>query len=281
MPDAPCDDRRASLWRAFVPRWAHEPLSGEGAARFGGRWNSVGRAGALCGLRAFHGLGRIQSGLRSTSGADRAARACRCKAGRSDATPRCSPSLAWTPAFTNANGAPTSIAAPFQQPTNLRETLARPKAFDGVVYPSFMSPGGTCVALWRWNAPGAPSLKVIDPEGRLPKAPLPGSRSPAYPCPMFTSRPAARIDTEKPDNRSTSAITISVKNTECAAPLTSRNSTRKATKTKVESRWSTTDAVGGARRLHHLDEQQDQPITTSTSPSVMVKTPPDIIANGE
>ncbi len=27
------------LWRAYVPRWAYEPLSGEGAARHGGRWN--------------------------------------------------------------------------------------------------------------------------------------------------------------------------------------------------------------------------------------------------
>jgi RES domain-containing protein len=51
----------------------------------------------------------------------------------------------------------------------LRETLLA-EGFDGVVYPSFMSPGGRCVALWRWNALGAPSLKVIDPEGRLPKS---------------------------------------------------------------------------------------------------------------
>lgn len=29
------------LWRAYVPRWAHAPVSGEAAARFGGRWNPV------------------------------------------------------------------------------------------------------------------------------------------------------------------------------------------------------------------------------------------------
>jgi RES domain-containing protein len=42
---------------------------------------------------------------------------------------------------------------------------------DGVVYPSFMSPGGTCVALWRWEAPSKARLSVVDPEGRLPSSP--------------------------------------------------------------------------------------------------------------
>lgn len=45
----------------------------------------------------------------------------------------------------------------------------RARGCNGVIYPSIMSPGGSCVALWRWNAEGAPTLRVIDPEGRLPK----------------------------------------------------------------------------------------------------------------
>lgn len=39
----------------------------------------------------------------------------------------------------------------------------------GLIYPSFMSPGGTCVALWNEN--DAPGLEIIDPDHRLPKTP--------------------------------------------------------------------------------------------------------------
>ena len=52
----------------------------------------------------------------------------------------------------------------------LREKLIR-QGFDGLVYPSFMSRGGTCVALWNWNHTGAPDLVVVDPEHRLPMTP--------------------------------------------------------------------------------------------------------------
>jgi RES domain-containing protein len=51
---------------------------------------------------------------------------------------------------------------------NLRERLLS-EGFDGVIYPSLMSRGGSCVALWRWNEPGAPRLQAIDPERLLPR----------------------------------------------------------------------------------------------------------------
>ncbi len=33
-----------------------------------------------------------------------------------------------------------------------------------------MSPGGSCIALWRWNDDGAPKLEIVDPDDRLPRS---------------------------------------------------------------------------------------------------------------
>jgi RES domain-containing protein len=44
------------------------------------------------------------------------------------------------------------------------------EGIDGVIYPSFMSSGGSCVALWRWNEKDGARLEVIDPDHRMPKA---------------------------------------------------------------------------------------------------------------
>lgn len=157
------------LWRAYVPRWAHAPLSGEGAARFGGRWNPAGEptiyaARELSTAWAEYNQGFVQhpaliaqlelSGARMANltdadmleslGLDLEIHRCEWRAdldrGKVPAT--------W----------------------GLRTELLS-QGFDGVIYPSFMSPGGTCVALWRWNGRGEPTLEVVDPDGRLPKSP--------------------------------------------------------------------------------------------------------------
>lgn len=158
-----------TLWRAYVPRWAYAPVSGEGAARFGGRWNPVGMATiyAACELStawAEYNQGFVQhpaliarlelTGAKLADltnnktldalGIDRAINECQWRyaldQGRRPETHRVQKDL---------------ISA----------------GFDGVIFPSFMSHGGSCVALWRWNGRNAPQLKVIDPEGRLPRNP--------------------------------------------------------------------------------------------------------------
>lgn len=163
MPDVP---EPLTLWRAYVPEWAHAPLAGEGAARFGGRWDAKGRPAlyAACELStawAEHNQGFIQhpativqlllTGARLTDARD-ASLLARYDAER--AIHRCE----WR-AILEAGGMPETHV--------LTRRLAA-DGFDGVVYPSFMSPGGSCVALWRWNALDAPVLSVIDPEGRFP-----------------------------------------------------------------------------------------------------------------
>lgn len=165
----PEDGQEEILWRAYVPRWAHAPLSGEGARRFGGRWNPVG-AVAIYAARemstawAEYNQGFVQhpaliaqlqlSGARLAVLTD-AARLS--EFGFSDELHRCE----WR-ADMDAGKVPDSHKA--------REELME-RGFDGVVYPSFMSPGGHCVALWRWNGEEGPQLRVIDPEHRLPRTP--------------------------------------------------------------------------------------------------------------
>lgn len=166
MPDP---TTRHTLWRAFVPRWAHLPLSGEGAGRFGGRWNPVGAptiyaAFELSTAWAEYNQSFVQHpaliaqlelvGAQLVDLTDSAALASR---GAAPDIHQCE----WRDMVDRGIVPPAYV---------LRDRLLA-DGCDGVVYPSHMSPGGRCLALWRWNAPDAPQLIAVDPEHRLPKTP--------------------------------------------------------------------------------------------------------------
>lgn len=167
MPDPEHSGAKVTLWRAFVPRWAFAPLSGEGAARFAGRWNPVGEptlyaARELSTAWAEYNQGFVQHPalivemvLTGARLADVTTDRLLAEYGLDDAIHRCE----WRSDLDDCIEPATH---------KLRKRLLK-DGFHGIVYPSFMSRGGTCVALWHWNRSGAPTLEVTDPEGRLPK----------------------------------------------------------------------------------------------------------------
>lgn len=166
MPD---ETAELTLWRAYVPRWAHLPLSGEGASRFGGRWNPLGAptiyaARELSTAWAEYNQGFVQHPALVAQLKLAGARLADLIEPNSLEAFGASPDLhrcEWR-AVMDRGELPETHA--------LRMRLLA-GGFDGVIYPSFMSRGGSCVALWRWNAPDAPLLRVMDPDGRLPRTP--------------------------------------------------------------------------------------------------------------
>ena len=159
-------------WRAHDPRWSFRPLSGDGAAIHGGRFNSKGMPALYVALdpmtaikeaaqgfaRKFEPLVLCTYEIDCEDIVDLRSEADRQKAGVEEADLAC----AWF-----------AEAAAGHEPPSWR--LAR-KLFAegaaGMLAPSYAVAAGAADAnlvLWRWSDRLPHKVKVFDPSGRLPK----------------------------------------------------------------------------------------------------------------
>lgn len=158
------------LYRAITPRYAAEPLSGEGARRFGGRFNAKGRPAlylacdVMTALNEANQIGHLQPTTVVSYQADISPLFdCRDAGALAAAGLEAEKlfALGWRDEMRAGQLSASQQAA---------EALAA-KGYAGLIYPS-LAPANRarrealCIALWRW--PDAPaSLQVIDDEDRL------------------------------------------------------------------------------------------------------------------
>lgn len=161
------------VYRALNPRWAAQPLSGAGAAAFGGRFNLPGVAALYCSLspltalREANQVGDLQPTVlvcyraaiaKVFDGRDAAA------LGAYDMTSAALADPGWRLAMRDRGSAPT------------QDFAARLSAggYSGLLVPSFARAATADdynLVLWRWGQHPSAELTLIDDEGRLDLAP--------------------------------------------------------------------------------------------------------------
>jgi RES domain-containing protein len=156
-------------WRMLSPRWQHEPLSGAGAARNGGRWNAKGAPALYLSFDHATAIAEYMQGLVHPGTLapydlavpdilDLTDPALRAQAGVPDSLL----TLPWR-ALRDLEG---------RAPDSWRLAQEAFEAdFNGLRAPSALGRGVNLV-LWRWNK-GRTDVRVVDPLKDLSPPPVP------------------------------------------------------------------------------------------------------------
>jgi RES domain-containing protein len=156
-------------YRAHHPRWAHDPLSGEGARRHGGRFNPPGLATLYTSLDLRTAWSEFQQDfVRKGQAATIVCYECRLHGvlDLTNAEVRGEWRIAWE-----------SLSCPWEYMMRIEQQIPPSQALgqwlatipevEAILTPSFANgaPGGTNLVLFHWNSE---TVTVIDDADRLP-----------------------------------------------------------------------------------------------------------------
>ncbi len=163
---------RGRCYRAHDPAWAFTPLSGQGAAITGGRFNRKGEPTLYLSLDIMTSFGECTQGF-----TNRLQPLTMCEydvdadgiADLHDDSGRAAHNVAYADL---ACGWLTFQLAGKQAPSWLVADRLKASGHNGMIVPSFVPGAGAAnlnLVLWRWGPELPHKVDVYDPSGRLPK----------------------------------------------------------------------------------------------------------------
>ena len=158
---------RQRFWRVLAPRWAHEPLSGAGAARLGGRWNPRDVPALYMSADLLTAVAEYEQELGIRPGTF-----CAYQVDVAGVLDLRAPEV-----LTACRIDPAIRFAPWKHILLVEER--RPSSWDladqlisagiaGILVPSTRLAGGTNLVLWRWNDRADRAVTALDPQRDLP-----------------------------------------------------------------------------------------------------------------
>ena len=154
-----------TFYRALRPAYAFAPLSGEGAAVNGGRWNAKGTAALYLAGDPLTALAEYNQDILF-----RPATLAQYHVAEARLADLRSPELLKDYQVDAASISCDWYKLSLEQKEVPTWTLAgklAAKGFQGICYPSRIN-GAFCVCLWHWNDPGGCTVSVTDFDGKLP-----------------------------------------------------------------------------------------------------------------
>ena len=155
-------------WRMLSPKWSHEPLSGAGAARLGGRYNSPGMPALYMSEAFATAVAEYEQDLGIRPGT-----LCAYQVSAAPVVDLCDPAALLAAGLTeNDLRCAWKRIAFIDKAIPPGWALARRLVAAGVAgarVPSVQMRGGVNLVLWRWNDAAERVVTALDPLGDLPK----------------------------------------------------------------------------------------------------------------